>query len=136
MTYLLDSNACIAMFRGNAAMRKAIDLQNPDNVYICSPVIAELYVGAYKSERRRQNVSLIEELMRDYDCLSFTARESLKYADMITAMAAQGLSETVFDMQIAAIAITHEMTLVSDDGNLANVPNLLIENWMTPKASP
>jgi len=137
MTYLLDANICIAAFRGNGDVRRAIDGHHPDDIYICSPVVAELYVGAYKSNQRRKNVLLIEELLRDYDCLQFTTRESLKFADVFTDMVARGASITVFDLQIAAIALTHGMTVVTHDiGDFSRIPGLLTEDWLVPAANP
>src|SRR4051794_8063006 len=98
MTYLLDTNACIALFRGHAEVSRRVRGTNPDDIFLCSPAIAELYVGAYKSQLRRQNVLLIEELLRNYECLSFSTRESLKFADIAVAMAASGNEGTVFDL--------------------------------------
>ena len=132
MTYLLDTNVCVAMFRGNAGVRRGVLSQNPDDIFLCSPVIAELYVGAYKSQFRRSNILLIEELLRDYECLHSTTRESLKFADIVSGMSSLGKAGTVFDLQIASIALSHGLTVVTNDADFSHIPNLAIEDWTIP----
>ena len=44
--YLLDTNACIAILKGNPTMLANIRLVGIRQLYLCAPVKAELWLGA------------------------------------------------------------------------------------------
>lgn len=53
MRYLLDSNICIAWLKGNEAVIQQIVIVGREQIGLCSPVKAELWFGACKSQRKQ-----------------------------------------------------------------------------------
>jgi predicted nucleic acid-binding protein len=47
--YLLDTSVCVALFRGNRSVSKKLNEVGKDCCYVNDVVVAELIVGAYKS---------------------------------------------------------------------------------------
>ena len=56
---LLDTNIIIALFANDEKIKT--NLAKTDEVFIPSIVIGELFYGAYKSARAKENISKIEE---------------------------------------------------------------------------
>ncbi len=74
MNHLLDTNAWVAYLRGkDAGLIQRLNQANPDSIYLCSIVVAELIHGAHKSGPAHcaANLSLIAQLRQKFDCLPF-----------------------------------------------------------------
>ncbi len=57
MTYLLDSNTCIRFLNGTSeSVRQRMAAVKPQDLVLCSVVKGELFLGALKSERPKQNL--------------------------------------------------------------------------------
>jgi predicted nucleic acid-binding protein len=65
VNHLLDTNAWVAYLRGkDAGLIQRLNQANPDSIYLCSIVVAELIHGAHKSGPAHcaANLSLIAQL--------------------------------------------------------------------------
>jgi len=74
VNHLLDTNAWVAYLRGkDAGLIQRLNQANPDSIYLCSIVVAELIHGAHKSGPAHcaANLSLIAQLRQKFDCLPF-----------------------------------------------------------------
>ncbi len=70
MMYLLDTNTCIAFLKGNQAVVEKIRTLGIENLLLCSVVKAELWFGAYKSERvPYSSLQISEAYEHPYLCL-------------------------------------------------------------------
>ena len=52
--YLLDTNIIIGMFTGDPAVEEK--MQSSNNLFLASPSVGELYYGAQKSDKIRENL--------------------------------------------------------------------------------
>jgi len=59
--YLLDTSVLIALFADETAVKE--ELAQASEVFIPSIAVGELYYGAWKSQRRLENVAQIDELV-------------------------------------------------------------------------
>ncbi len=58
MTYLLDSNTCIRYLNGTSeSVRQQMAAARPQDMARCSVVKGELYLGALKSARPKENLA-------------------------------------------------------------------------------
>jgi tRNA(fMet)-specific endonuclease VapC len=81
MIYVLDTNAWIEVLnhpQGHLAAKLAA--QAPHDVALCSVVLGELLVGAYKSSQPAANLSLIQKLIQQFACLAFDEASADPYA--------------------------------------------------------
>ena len=130
MRYLLDTNAWIHYLKNpnsSVAMRVA---QTPvDEIAVCSIVWAELLHGARKYEKRAVRVALVERTLRPHRSLTFDEAAARRYAEIRDNLESRGAVIGLFDMQIAAIALAHDLTVVNNDDEFRRVEGLRVEDW-------
>jgi tRNA(fMet)-specific endonuclease VapC len=136
VTYLLDSNAWIVVFRGtSAAVADQIKARPVTDIALRSVVLAELWYGAMRSgpAHRAMNEALIEEVRSKYVSVPFDDAAALEYADIRAHLSGSGQPIGPNDLMIAAIARAHGLTLVTHNtAEFSRVPGLGIEDWQTP----
>jgi tRNA(fMet)-specific endonuclease VapC len=62
MSYLLDTDTCIFWLKGNKKIEKKALKVGLDRLYISFVTLSELYYGAYKSQKIKENLSGIKAL--------------------------------------------------------------------------
>jgi tRNA(fMet)-specific endonuclease VapC len=132
MIYLLDTNACINYIVGISSHLKMRFVSTPpERIAICSVVETELYYGAFKSANPPKNLALykafIAGLKHNYP---FDSAAALIAAEIRAHLAKAGTPIGPYDLQIAAIAIANNATLVTHNTReFQRVPGLLIDDW-------
>ncbi|NEQ68410.1 MAG: type II toxin-antitoxin system VapC family toxin [Symploca sp. SIO2D2] len=131
MTYLLDTNTCIQYLTGRSAQVVAQFQKIPrQDINLCDVVKAELYYGAYKSSRRDANLNLYELFFSQYISLPFDGNAAAIYGQIRTNLERLGTPIGPYDLQIAAIALANNLTLVTHNINeFSRVEQLKIEDW-------
>jgi tRNA(fMet)-specific endonuclease VapC len=131
MRFLLDTNIVIFVLKdrvGKAASRLKQEAAN--DVAICAVVEAELYHGATKygaPERRR---AALEGFLAPYRSLAFDSSCVPHYARIRDELERASHVIGGNDLMIAAIALTHGLTLVTHNcGEFERVPGLQVEDW-------
>jgi predicted nucleic acid-binding protein len=96
--------------------------------------VGEIYAGIYKAEIRSGLLRFYEErvfpqlTVLDYDCGSARIFGWIK-----SALEKQGHPRSDLDLQIAAIAVQHRLTLVTENvKHFRGIPGLTVENWLEP----
>lgn len=62
--------------------------------------------------------------------LSFDDGAASIYGRLQAQLHQTGITLPVMDVQIASIALAHDLTLLSADGHFLNVPELRVLNWL------
>ena len=124
---LLDTNAVIALFAGEAAVQSL--LSRADETFIPSIVLGELYYGAHKSGRREENVARLEEFAAAIAVLQCDAGTARFYGQVKNRLRAKGRPIPENDLWIAALALQHELTLASRDQHFEEVERLRVAEW-------
>jgi tRNA(fMet)-specific endonuclease VapC len=133
MTYLLDTNVCIELLneRDTLVSQKLASVV-PQTVRLCSVVIAELYHGAHKSNRREANLALLRRFCAQFESLPFDDDAAQVYGRLRAGLEKQGMLIGPHDLLIAAIAVARDVTLVTrNTAEFGRVPDLALENWQT-----
>ena len=133
MTYLLDTNTCIALLN-NRPGRVAEQLATfrPSDISLCQIVKAELYYGAYKSDRVAENLTILHQFCQQFQTLSFTDRAVEIYGQIRADLVRQGLPIGPNDFIIAATALAHDVTLVTHNTReFSRLPELKLADWTT-----
>lgn len=125
--YLLDTDIVIAIFSKDPAVLQR--LTNTTEILIPSIVIGELYFGALKSTRTKENIAKIEEFARNSSILSCDAETAKTYGATKHRLKEKGLPVPENDLWIAAIALQHGLALVSRDTHFKVVDDLTVEVW-------
>ena len=134
MTYLLDSNACIALINGKPSavrgkFQKAIESGAEVNV---STVVAfELWYGVAKSQHQEVNAERLDTFLAGPIRLMAFEEEDARTAGTIRAeLEAAGRPIGAYDLLIAGQAVRHKVTLVTaNEKEFARVQGLIWEDW-------
>ena len=134
MTHLLDANIIIAILKGKtngqSASRRLAELP-ADEVAVCSVVEAELWHGAEKYRVPQQRRDELRELLAPHDSLPFDSLCVPHYARIRHHLEQEGQIIGGNDLLIAATALAHDLTLVTNNAaEFRRVPGLRVEDWM------
>ena len=131
MIYLLDTNVCIGYLNGRAfrVMQRLRTLPD-ENVAVCSIVKAELFYGAMRRNNPAQTLANQQEFLNRFVSLPFDDRAALIFGRIRAELAALGTPIGPYDLQIAAIALANNLTLVTHNTReFSRVEGLRIEDW-------
>ncbi len=114
MKYLLDSNTCISVMRGKKPLLITRFFSHPSgDLGVCSVVVGELYVGAIRSSSPANERAKVDTFLAPYRSLPFDDAAAQKHAEVRADLERRGLLASDLDMMIAAIALTHNVVLVT-----------------------
>ena len=131
MIFLLDTNVCIeALRQRNAAVVRRLAATPSSDVRLCSVVKAELYHGARRSQQAQSNLVKAENFVRPFLSMSFDDDTARDYGRLRADLEPRGAVIGPNDLQIAAIALVHGLTLVTHNiTEFSQVPVLNLEDW-------
>ena len=131
MIYLLDTNICIVFLRGRSVgVTRTLQRVQADDIALCAVVVAELYEGAYRSAQRAHNLAKVAEFVAQFSVLPFDSAAAEIAGRYGADLAAQGMSIGAHDLQIAAIALANDLTLVTHNTReFSRVSGLRLEDW-------
>lgn len=128
--YLLDTNAWIGLMKNNPELVAGVQKVGVKALFLCTPVWSELWFGACKSQRVSENQARVRALVEDIVSLPFDDFAAQQCGEIRAQLAREGRPIGPYDLQIAAIARTSGLTLVTRNvSEFCRVPGLTVENW-------
>lgn len=133
MKYLLDTNAVIAILKGETPVLTRLYAHPPADFGMPSIVAHELYYGAYKSQRAASNLARIDALQ--FEVVSFDAEDAQHAGEIRAQLASMDTPIGPYDALIAGQARARQLVLVTHNiRQFARVPGLQVEDWHAPFA--
>jgi tRNA(fMet)-specific endonuclease VapC len=134
MDYLLDTNACIALNKGEpASVRARLDkaIYAGSRVWVSTVVLYELWYGVAKSARPKENAEdLATFLAGPVRLLGFEEEDAREAGGVRAALERIGKPIGAYDMLIAGQALSRRLTLVTaNTKEFARVKRLAWEDW-------
>lgn len=128
--YLLDTSICVFLFRQKFGIEEKLARLVPSQCFVSEVTVAELKYGAYKSNRTKENLDLIEHFVSEINVVTFA--ESIDcFAREKNRLRSVGTPIEDFDLLIASAALSKDLILVTDNiKHFVNVQGLTIENWV------
>lgn len=105
------------------------NLRAVDKFFVPSIVLGELYFGARKSSRSAQNLKRIDELATKTAILGCDEKTAQQYGQIKDTLRQKGRPIPENDIWIAAIALQHNLTLITRDAHFAHIDRLLTTAW-------
>ena len=129
--WIPDTNVWIRYLNPQSSPVKSCFLRySVDKIFLCDVVKAELYFGAYKSTRRDENLALLDELSKGFLSLPFDGNAAHQFGRIRAELARAGTPIGPYDLQIAAIALSRGLTLVTHNTReFSRVAGLYLEDW-------
>ena len=119
-------------------MRRPVGLahryfQHSGRPWIPSIAFAELYAGAYLLSDPMKILAGIEDLLQDIGVLPFDDACAEEFGKLRGEMQQLGVATNPIDLQIAAVALVHDLTLVTNNtADFRNIPRLRLDDLLTP----
>jgi tRNA(fMet)-specific endonuclease VapC len=131
MRYLLDTNVIITYLNNRStAIRGRLQQIPVQDICVCSVVKSELFYGANKSNNPVKTLSKQKEFLSEFVSLPFDDRSAEVYGSIRADLERKGTPIGAYDLQIAAIAISHNLTLVTHNTReFARIDRLNHEDW-------
>lgn len=130
--YLLDTNICVALLKQNSLAVRQFNAK-VSRCYLSTIVIAELYKGAYCSQRLQQNLSTIEQFVGLMSIVEFDRNAAEEFGKIQAELRRIGKPTGELDAIIAAVACSCQDILVTNNTrHFINISNLQLENWLEP----
>jgi predicted nucleic acid-binding protein len=124
---ILDTNALSAFVDGDAGVGAVLRTQPRATI----PVIAlgEFRYGIAGSRHRRTYEAWLDSHLRHFDVLAITEDTAIAYAALRVALKRAGRPIPANDAWIAALALQHQLPVLSRDTHFDAVPNLDRRTW-------
>lgn len=103
----------------------------PD-VAISTLVLGELLYGARASAKVEQNLQNLFQFVQVVPVVAYDEACAEAYSHIRIALRQQGKPTGEVDALIAAVAMTHEATLITHNiRHFQNIPNLKLQDWLS-----
>lgn len=128
--YLLDTSICVALFRGNRSVSEKLNAIGKDCCFVNDVVVAELIVGAYKSERTKENLEQVVDFVSDIHVIPF-AETMHVFAQERVRLWNAGQKIEDFDLLIGCAAKAKSLTMVTHNvSHFEHIEGINIEDWV------
>ena len=127
--YLLDTNAVVDLLRGSDSVRLKMKEVGIDRIAIADLTIYELYCGAYFSNDKEANLSIINQLIQNIAITpsSYAYEEA---AHQKHSLKKKGELIEDIDILIGSTAIVEGRILVTGNVNHMNrLEGIMLEDW-------
>jgi len=131
MIFLPDTNTCISLLRRKQprVMARWQSTRRTD-IVLCSVVVYELRHGAESSSDPPREHAKLDEFLAAFSSLPFDDACAATCAAIRRALERRGLVIGPHDLQIAAVALQHDLTLVTHNTReFGRISGLRLEDW-------
>ena len=137
MRHLLGTNVCISYLNNpQSPVRFHLERLEPSSIFVCSVVKAALYFGVMNSQWPEKNLEKLEVFLKPLGSFSFDDVAAKHYGEIRAKLSKAGNVIGPHDLQIAAIALCQNATLVTHNTReFSRVEGLVVEDWELKKRS-
>jgi len=126
---VLDSDHCVALLRGHLDLRGWV--APAEELGVTAISVGELTHGAFKSSRVMENLARLDVLLAAVTILPYDEQAARRFGHIKADLERAGKRLGDLDLQIAAIALQHDVPLVTHNRqHFDRVPGLVIEDWL------
>jgi tRNA(fMet)-specific endonuclease VapC len=131
MKYLLDTNTCIRFINGRASrIRERMSRIDDTDIAISSITQGEMYAGSERSQTPQESLAHQEAFFIRFRILNFDTAAARVFGHIRARLEKAGTPIGPYDMQIAAIAIVHNLILATHNTReFQRIAELKIEDW-------
>ena len=134
MSYLLDTNVCIALLNEKSAQieqRVVEELRASSQLCVSSVSVFELWYGVAKSSRRHSNAQKLAAFLSNWiNLLAFDGEDARVAGELRAELDNIGRPIGQYDLLIAGQALRYKMTLVTANAReFGRIKRLSWEDW-------
>jgi tRNA(fMet)-specific endonuclease VapC len=129
VSYLLDTDTCIYWLRNRQSVRERVREVGWNQITICLITVAELYYGAYNSDRVTENLARAEFFIQQLPVLPLSNNALRRFGQLKAELRKAGQPLADFDLLIASISLAESYVLVTNNTrHYDRIPELQLEN--------
>lgn len=130
MTYLLDTNVCIAAMRGNAKVVQGLGARSPEDCAVSMVSVFELFAGVFRCGDPEGEGQKVTTFLKPFHLLPFDWDSAMKTAEIRFQLEKAGMKIGPYDLQLSGQALSLDLTLVTHNTReFKRVTGLRIEDW-------
>jgi tRNA(fMet)-specific endonuclease VapC len=130
--YLLDTTHAIALWRNHPALVARVAAAAPDAVlHLCVPCVGELWYRIFSTPAASENERTFHAFLAKFQIVEYSAEAAVEFG--LVKLALQKIRRPIADVdaQIAAIARSRDMTILSGEQHFTAIGRLKVENWLS-----
>jgi len=132
VSFLLDTDICIYWLKGRQSVKEKLLAAGWDQVAISVITQAELYYGAYNSNRVKQNLKRADDFINQFPLLALGEITLKRFGELKAQLRQSGQLLPDFDLLIASVALVENRILVTNNTrHYQRIPDLQLENWVS-----
>ena len=131
--YLLDTNICIFLLRGQYDVDKKIDEVGLENCHISEITMAELKYGAELGRKKgiKRRAQGLDSFLSSIQILPISNAIDLYASEKARLRLAGTPADDDFDLLIGCTAIANDLIMVTENiKDFKNFSNIKLENWI------
>ena len=131
MQFLFDTDICIYLIKERPpAVLDRFRRHSPQDCAISTITFFELHYGVEESQHRRRSEAALAKFMLPLNLIDFDISAAREAAAIRAELEKKGLPIGPYDLLIAGLARSRDMTLVTNDTEeFGRVAHLHMENW-------
>ena len=132
MHYLLDTNICIYLIKKRPSeVLERFRQHSPQDVAICTITLFELQYGIEKSQYRQRAEDALTKFLLPLDLIDLDRSAAIEAASIRAQLERKGMPIGPYDLLIAGLARSRDMTLVTNNTReFERIVGLHLENWV------
>jgi tRNA(fMet)-specific endonuclease VapC len=129
--YLLDTDIIIYSLKGHPVLQKNLRRHLNDSLQISIVTCLELYYGVYKSQQVTGNLAKVKKIEETLEVIPLGTETAEIFGRLKAQLEIKGTRLDDFDLMIAACALTHNLTLVTNNEmHFQRIDGLKLTNWI------
>jgi tRNA(fMet)-specific endonuclease VapC len=125
--FLLDTNIVIEVFDGNKEIADKINKLS--EFYLPVIALGELYTGVNRVSNKAKHLKKLNSFLSLCTVLNTDSATAQYYGETIAKLYKKGTPLPINDVWIAAIALQHNLTLVTRDKHFYAIEDLKTKSW-------
>lgn len=133
MAVLLDTDVAIELLRRNAHTLGCL-AKCEEEIFVSTITAAELYFGAYHSQRVERNVRAVDEFLGQFPRLTLSDESSRIFGERKQRLRERSAQVDTLDLLIASLALANHCSLVTGNTrHFENIDGLHLLDWIVQK---
>jgi tRNA(fMet)-specific endonuclease VapC len=128
--YLLDTNHAGALMKDDPRMISALRAPNESTFHVAMPSVGELWYMVYNSSRVEANARKLGNLLRVLVILPFDQAAARHFGRLRADLRRAGGPIPPIDLQIAAVAVDRDLTILTTEAHFGHIPGLVVDSWL------
>ena len=132
MLYLLDTNICIYLIKKRPqGVLEEFGKHSPQDVGISAITLFELEYGVEKSQYQQRSQEALDRFLAPLNFVNIDCQAATEAAIIRAKLERKGMPIGPYDLLIAGLAKSRDMTLVTNNiKEFERIDDLLLANWV------